>query len=43
MPNRAFVLRFDDIEVREREFSITKAGVAQPIGPEAFACLAAGP
>src|ERR1700690_3487006 len=33
---KSFVFRFDDVEVREREFSLTKAGKVLSIEPKAF-------
>jgi DNA-binding winged helix-turn-helix (wHTH) protein len=39
MANKSFVFRFDDIEVREREFSLTKAGQVLTIEPKAFRAL----
>ena len=39
MPNKASIFRFADIEVREREFSLTKAGEAVPVEPKAFRVL----
>ena len=35
-PGKFFVFRFDDVEVREREFSLTKAGKVLSIEPKAF-------
>ena len=37
--NRSFVFRFDDIEVREWEFSLTKAGKVLAVEPKAFRVL----
>jgi DNA-binding winged helix-turn-helix (wHTH) protein len=39
MEIKSFVFRFDDVEVREREFSITKAGELLTIEPKAFRTL----
>ena len=39
MPGKFFVFRFDDVEVREREFSLTKAGKVLSIEPKAFRVL----
>jgi DNA-binding winged helix-turn-helix (wHTH) protein/Tol biopolymer transport system component len=39
MGNKSFVFRFADVEVREREFSLTKAGEALPVEPKAFRVL----
>src|ERR1035441_1862087 len=39
MGNKSFVFRFDDVEVREREFSLTKAGKALTVEPKAFRAL----
>src|SRR6476619_2161281 len=39
MPNKNLIFRFADIEIREREFSVTKAGEAQPVEPKAFRVL----
>src|SRR5580692_10529862 len=39
MPGKSFVYRFGDVEVREREFSLVKAGEALPIEPKAFRVL----
>jgi len=39
MPNKASIFHFADIEVREREFSITKAGEVLPVEPKAFRVL----
>src|SRR5665213_2825855 len=41
MANKPFVFRFDDVEVREREFSLTKAGEVLPVEPKAFRVLLA--
>ena len=41
MANKSFVFRFDDVEVREREFSLTKAGEVLPVEPKAFRVLLA--
>src|ERR1035441_8886416 len=35
------VFRFSDVEVREREFSLTKAGEVLPVEPKAFRVLLA--
>ena len=37
--NRSFVFRFSDIEVREHEFSLLKAGNVLPVEPKAFRVL----
>jgi Tol biopolymer transport system component/DNA-binding winged helix-turn-helix (wHTH) protein len=37
--NRFSVFRFDDVEVREREFSLVKAGAVLPVEPKAFRVL----
>jgi DNA-binding winged helix-turn-helix (wHTH) protein/Tol biopolymer transport system component len=37
--NKCFVFRFDDVEVRDREFILTKAGEVLPIEPKAFRVL----
>jgi hypothetical protein len=34
--SKSFVFRFDDVEVREREFSLTKAGKVLSVEPKAF-------
>ena len=39
MGNKSFVFRFADIEVREREFSLIKAGEALPVELKAFRVL----
>jgi DNA-binding winged helix-turn-helix (wHTH) protein/Tol biopolymer transport system component len=39
MGNKPFVYRFGEFEVREHEFSLTKAGVALPVEPKAFRAL----
>src|ERR1035441_7468779 len=39
MGNKSFVFRFDDVEVREREVSLTKAGKASTGEPKAFRAL----
>lgn len=39
MAIKSFVFRFDDIEVREREFSLTKAGQVLTVEPKAFRAL----
>src|SRR3954447_479188 len=39
MENKSFVFRFADIEVREREFSLIKAGEVLPVEPKAFRVL----
>ena len=36
---KSFIYRFDDFEVREREFSLVKAGEVLPIEPKAFRAL----
>jgi TolB-like protein/DNA-binding winged helix-turn-helix (wHTH) protein len=37
--SKSFVFRFDDVEVREREFSLTQAGKVSSIEPKAFRVL----
>ena len=37
---KSFVFRFDDVEVREREFSVIKAGKVLNVEPKAFRALA---
>lgn len=39
MDNKSFVFRFDDVEVREREFTLIKAGEVLAIEPKAFRVL----
>jgi DNA-binding winged helix-turn-helix (wHTH) protein/Tol biopolymer transport system component len=39
MGNNSFVFRFDDVEVREREFSLVKAGKEVTVEPKAFRTL----
>src|ERR1035438_2252969 len=39
MASKSFVFRFDDVEVREREFSLTKAGKVLTVEPKAFRAL----
>jgi len=39
MAGKSFVFRFGDAEVREREFSLIKAGEALPVEPKAFRVL----
>ena len=39
MGNKSFVFRFADIEVREREFSLLKAGKVLAVEPKAFRAL----
>jgi TolB-like protein/DNA-binding winged helix-turn-helix (wHTH) protein/Tfp pilus assembly protein PilF len=39
MPSKSFVFRFDDVEVREREFTLFKAGKVSSIEPKAFRVL----
>lgn len=39
MGNKSFVFRFSDIEVREREFSLLKAGKVLGVEPKAFRVL----
>ena len=39
MANKASVFRFADVEVREREFSLIKAGEVLPVEPKAFRVL----
>ena len=39
MPSKPFVFRFDDVEVREREFTLIKAGEVLTVEPKAFRTL----
>jgi DNA-binding winged helix-turn-helix (wHTH) protein/Tol biopolymer transport system component len=39
MGNKSFVFRFDDVEVREREFLLVKAGKEVTVEPKAFRTL----
>src|SRR5215472_10702105 len=39
MAAKSFVFRFEDVEVREREFSLTKAGERLSVEPKAFRVL----
>src|SRR5579863_5700422 len=39
MPGKFFVFRFDDVEVREREFTLVKAGKVLTVEPKAFRAL----
>jgi hypothetical protein len=39
MGNKSFVFRFADVEVREREFSLIKAGKVLAVEPKAFRVL----
>ena len=39
MAGKSFIFRFADVEVREREFSLTKAGEVVPVEPKAFRLL----
>jgi DNA-binding winged helix-turn-helix (wHTH) protein/Tol biopolymer transport system component len=39
MATKSFVFRFADIEVREREFTLAKAGEVVPVEPKAFRVL----
>ena len=39
MAGKLLVFRFGDVEVREREFSIVKAGETMPVEPKAFRVL----
>ena len=39
MENKSFVFRFSDIEVREHEFSLLKAGKVLAVEPKAFRVL----
>jgi Tol biopolymer transport system component/DNA-binding winged helix-turn-helix (wHTH) protein len=39
MTAKTFVFRFGDVEVREREFSITRTGETLPVEPKAFRVL----
>jgi DNA-binding winged helix-turn-helix (wHTH) protein len=37
--NKAHIFRFDDVEVREGEFSLTKVGTVSTVEPKAFRAL----
>src|SRR5271155_2001900 len=39
MANKSFVFRFADVEVREREFTLIKAGEVLAVEPKAFRAL----
>ena len=39
MGDKGFIFRFDDVEVREREFTLMKAQVTQAVEPKAFRVL----
>jgi eukaryotic-like serine/threonine-protein kinase len=39
MGNKSFVFRFADVEVREREFTLIKAGKVLAVEPKAFRTL----
>jgi Tol biopolymer transport system component/DNA-binding winged helix-turn-helix (wHTH) protein len=39
MASKSFIFRFANIEVREREFSLAKAGEVSPVEPKAFRVL----
>jgi hypothetical protein len=39
MASKSFIFRFDDVEVREREFTLTKAGKVFTVEPKAFRAL----
>lgn len=39
MASKSFIFRFADVEVREREFSLIKAGERLPVEPKAFRVL----
>ena len=39
MPSKSFVFHFDDVEVWEREFTLTKAGKVLAVEPKAFRTL----
>jgi len=39
MASKSFVFRFDEVEVREREFTLTKAGNVVAVEPKAFRAL----
>jgi len=39
MASKSFVFRFDDVEVREREFTLVKAGKVLTVEPKAFRAL----
>jgi DNA-binding response OmpR family regulator len=38
-PGKSFVFQFDDVEVREREFTLIKAGKVLTVEPKAFRTL----
>ena len=37
--NKSFIFRFADVEAREREFCLIKAGEVLPVEPKAFRVL----
>jgi len=39
MDSKSFVFRFGDVEVREREFTLTRAGEVLPVQPKIFSVL----
>src|ERR1700722_7745170 len=39
MASKSFIFRFDDVEVREREFTLIKAGKVLSVEPKAFRAL----
>ena len=39
MASKSFVFSFDDVEVREREFKLIKAGKVLTVEPKAFRAL----
>jgi hypothetical protein len=39
MRNKSSIFRFDDVEVREREFTLIKAGKVLTVEPKAFRAL----
>src|ERR1700682_1207630 len=39
MASKSFIFRFDDVEVREREFTLIKAGKVLTVEPKAFRAL----
>jgi DNA-binding winged helix-turn-helix (wHTH) protein len=39
MPSKPFVFHFDDVEVRERDFTLIKAGKVLTVEPKAFRTL----
>ena len=39
MESKSFIFSFGDVEVREREFTLARGGVAQPVEPKTFRVL----